>query len=188
MKAHGLYSVMGNFGSGKTFGTFLDLYGLDSNENYIIANVPYPKVDLFFSEKQDLYRIITQLEEYCQDTNYDIVKYYNEVSKLKNVILVVDEAHLYFPARGRKEKNNLRDKISTLVSQCRKRNIKIYIISQRLKLVDLNFRRYSDFIIQYRKRSFMNLIHRCHRMTYENEGDISDIQGDEQKSYVVSSD
>jgi hypothetical protein len=98
-KAHGLYSVMGNFGGGKTFGTFLDLYKLDKNENYIIANVPYSRVDLFFSTKEQLFSIIDDLETYCQDTNYDIQKYYNQQGNLKNIILVVDEAHLYFPAR-----------------------------------------------------------------------------------------
>ncbi|MDR0860590.1 MAG: AAA family ATPase [Candidatus Peribacteria bacterium] len=155
MKAHGLYSVMGNFGGGKTFGTFLDLYGMNKDENYIIANVPYSKVDLFFSTKDQLFKIIDDLEKYCQDTNYNIANYFNDLQNLKNIVLVVDEAHLYFPARGRKDKNNLRDKISIIVSQCRKRRIKIFIISQRLKTVDLNFRRLSDFIIQYKKRSFL---------------------------------
>jgi hypothetical protein len=46
----------------------------------------------------------------------------------------------------------------------------------------------SDFIIQYKKQSFMGLIHWCYRSIYENEGDIADIQGDEQKSYIVAKD
>lgn len=186
-KQFGVYSVMGNFWSWKTFGTFLEISQYSKEKNFIIANVPYKFVDLFYSRKQELYQIIEALERRVVDTNDDVFNYYLVRGQYKNIVLVVDEAHLYFNARNR-DKGGLMERLDILLTQCRKRNIKIFFISQRLKRVDINIRRMTDFVIRYKlKRIPILWIQRSKRTVYENEGDLADIQGDDSKTYVMNS-
>ena len=83
MKLHWVYSVMGNFGSWKTFWTFLEISKLDKSKNLIIANVPYKFVDVFFSKAEELYSIIESLEKWIWDTNNDIENYYYSMKSIK---------------------------------------------------------------------------------------------------------
>lgn len=179
---------MGNFGSGKTFGTFLEVSKLDPSKNLIIANVPYSFVDLFYSEADELYKIIESLEKRIYETNNDVESYFYSMKSYKNIVLIVDEAHLYFNSRKR-DKSWLMDRLDVILTQCRKRNIKIFFISQRLKRVDLNIRRMTDYVIRY-KRQWIPILwtQRSIRTVYENAGDLADIQGDEWKTYVMNSD
>lgn len=187
-KQYWVYSVMGNFGSGKTFWTFLEVSQLDKSKNFIIANVPYKFVDLFYSKPQELYAIIGALESWVLDTNNDILSYYFARAVYKNIVLIVDEAHLYFNAR-KWDKGGLMERLDILLTQCRKRNIKIFFISQRLKRVDINIRRMTDFVVRYKLRRIPILgIQWSSRSVYENEGDLADIQGDDSKTYVMNKD
>ena len=186
MKLYGVYSVMGNFGSGKTFGTFLEVAQLDKEKNFIIANVPYKFVDLFYSLPDELYAIIENLEKWIRATNDDVETYYLSQFDYKNIVLIVDEAHLYFNARKR-DKGGLMERLDVILTQCRKRNIKIFFISQRMKRVDINIRRMTDFVIRYKKRSIPILwIQRSTRTVYENQWDLADIQWDDSKTYVMN--
>lgn len=187
MKQFWVYSVMGNFGSWKTFWTFLEISQLDKEKNFIIANVPYKFVDLFYSKAQELYQIIEHLEAWIYGTNNDIFTYYFAKWSFKNIVLVVDEAHLYFNARKR-DKGGLMERLDIILTQCRKRNIKIFFISQRLKRVDINIRRMTDFVIRYKLKRIPILgIQRSTKTVYENEGDLADIQWDDSKTYVMNS-
>lgn len=178
---------MGNFWSGKTSWTFLDLSKVDKRKTYIIANVKYSFVDKFFNTTKDLSLVLDSIINYCKITNKDIKKYYEERWKYKDIILVVDEAHLYFDSRNRK---NYSSSLDVILSQCRKRNIKVLFISQRLKRVDLNIRRLADFVIRYRreKKPIFIGFEWTKRFIYSNEGDLADIQGDDQKTYIANSD
>lgn len=187
MKLYGVYSVMGNFWSWKTFGTFLEVAQLDKEKNFIIANVPYKFVDLFYSLPDELYAIIENLEKWIRATNDDVETYYLSQFDYKNIVLIVDEAHLYFNARKR-DKGGLMERLDVILTQCRKRNIKIFFISQRMKRVDINIRRMTDFVIRYKKRSIPILwIQRSTRTVYENQWDLADIQWDDSKTYVMNS-
>lgn len=186
MKLYGVYSVMGNFWSWKTFGTFLEVAQLDKEKNFIIANVPYKFVDLFYSLPDELYAIIENLEKWIRATNDDVETYYLSQFDYKNIVLIVDEAHLYFNARKR-DKGGLMERLDVILTQCRKRNIKIFFISQRMKRVDINIRRMTDFVIRYKKRSIPILwIQRSTRTVYENQWDLADIQWDDSKTYVMN--
>ena len=177
---------MGNFGSWKTFGTFLEVAQLDKEKNFIIANVPYKFVDLFYSLPDELYAIIENLEKWIRATNDDVETYYLSQFDYKNIVLIVDEAHLYFNARKR-DKGGLMERLDVILTQCRKRNIKIFFISQRMKRVDINIRRMTDFVIRYKKRSIPILwIQRSTRTVYENQWDLADIQWDDSKTYVMN--
>lgn len=187
MKQFWVYSVMGNFGSGKTFWTFLEISQLEKEKNFIIANVPYRFVDLFYSKPEELYKIIEAIEAWVLKTNDNVESYYLSRAYYKNIILVVDEAHLYFNAR-KWDKWGLMERLDILLTQCRKRNIKIFFISQRLKRVDINIRRMTDFVIRYKLRRIPILwIQWSMKTVYENEWDLADIQGDDSKTYVMNS-
>lgn len=179
---------MGNFWSWKTFWTFLEVSKLDKTKNLIIANVPYRFVDLFYSKAEELYTIIESLEKRVYETNNDVENYYYSMKNYKNIVLIVDEAHLYFNSRKR-DKSWLMDRLDVILTQCRKRNIKIFFISQRLKRVDLNIRRMTDYVVRY-KRQWIPILwtQRSIRTVYENAWDLADIQGDESKTYVMNSD
>ena len=137
---------MGNYGSGKTSGTFLDLLNYPKEKTLIIGNIPYSFVDIMYDTIEELDTILNSIVNYCKITNRDIKKYYLERFKYKDIVLVVDEAHLYFDARKWKQYSDMLD---VILSQCRKRNIKCFFMSQRLKRVDLNIRRLSDFVVRY---------------------------------------
>lgn len=182
----GVYCVMGNFWSGKTSWTFLDLSSVDKSKTYIIANVKYDFVDRFFNTVDELNKVLESIVNYCKITNKDIKKYYDERAKYKDIVLVVDEAHLYFDSRNWKSYNSSLD---VILSQCRKRNIKVFFISQRLKRVDLNIRRLADFVIRYRreKKPILLWFEWVKRFVYSNEWDLADIQWDDQKTYIMNS-
>lgn len=182
-----VYSVMWNYGSGKTSWTFLDLCFLDKNTNLIISNIPYSFVDIHYDTKEELNKILDSIINYCKITNRDIKKYYNERFKYKNIILVVDEAHLYFDARAYKDYSK---DLDCVLTQCRKRNIQSFFISQRLKRIDINIRRLTDFVIRYDRYSMPVLLNTefVNRYIYTNEWALADIQGDDNKTYIMSSD
>lgn len=182
-----VYSVMWNYGSGKTSWTFLDLCFLDKNTNLIISNIPYSFVDIHYDTKEELNKILDSIINYCKITNRDIKKYYNERFKYKNIILVVDEAHLYFDARAYKDYSK---DLDCVLTQCRKRNIQSFFISQRLKRIDINIRRLTDFVIRYDRYSMPVLLNTefVNRYIYTNEWALADIQWDDSKTYIMSSD
>ena len=82
---------------------------------------------------------------FYEETNKDFTTY---DSTRKDIVLVMDESQIYFPARwfADKKQKELREKLTIILTQCRKRYTKIYCAVQRTKMLDINFRRLADYI------------------------------------------
>ena len=119
-----LSCVMWNFGSWKTFWTFLELFKLDKERTYIIANVPYSVVDHYYSTTEDLLNVFDVLWEYSIKTNEQVKSFYNNRWAIKDIVLIVDEAHLYLWARESLTKASILNQLKTIFTQCRKRKIR----------------------------------------------------------------
>ena len=131
---------MWNFGSWKTFGTFLELFKVDKEKTYIIANVPYSVVDHYYSTTEDLLNVFEVLGEYSLDTNSILENFYNNRDNKKDIILIVDEAHLYLWARESLTKASILNQLKTIFTQCRKRKIRVVFITQRLTQIDTSIK------------------------------------------------
>lgn len=168
---------MWNFGSGKTFGTFLELFKLDKERTYIIANVPYSVVDHYYSTTEDLLNVFDVLWEYSIKTNEQVKSFYNNRWAIKDIVLIVDEAHLYLWARESLTKASILNQLKTIFTQCRKRKIRVVFITQRLTQIDIYVRRLADYVEEYEFNKFAN-IERVKWRLYLNKWDVADIETD----------
>ena len=168
---------MWNFGSWKTFSEQLKMYETKDSKVFVISNVPYTRCDWFFSSEQDLIEVFSVLDEWCQKTNYDVENYAKFRKNYKDIYLIIDEAHRYFDSRSSLLKWNNIEKMQNVLTQCRKRNIRIVAITQRLTMIDIRFRRLSDYVEEYKRGSFLWL-YRVKHSVYENRGDLADIEVD----------
>lgn len=168
---------MWNFGSGKTFGTFLELFKLDKERTYIIANVPYSVVDHYYSTTEDLLNVFDVLGEYSIKTNEQVKSFYNNRWAIKDIVLIVDEAHLYLWARESLTKASILNQLKTIFTQCRKRKIRVVFITQRLTQIDIYVRRLADYVEEYEFNKFAN-IERVKWRLYLNKWDVADIETD----------
>ena len=168
---------MWNFGSWKTFGTFLELFKVDKEKTYIIANVPYSVVDHYYSTTEDLLNVFDVLGQYSIDTNADVENFYKNRENKKDIILIVDEAHLYLGARESLTKASILNHLKTIFTQCRKRKIRVVFITQRLTQIDIYVRRLSDYVEEY---NYVNrwIIEFVKKRIYLNKGDVADIETD----------
>lgn len=182
-KEYGVTCISGNFGAGKTFWTFLDLFALDKDEYFIIANVPYSCVDIFFSTTDELVNVLKVLDYYVQETNWDLQLLYKNQPITKKIIFVLDESQNEMWAREALTKANLIKEFKPTLTQCRKRRIKMFFITQRLTQIDIYIRRLSDFVLEYRKRRFFGAF-RTTRSLYENIGDVAQIETDDSVRYI----
>ena len=147
---YGATMITGDFGSWKTFGLWAELYQ-QKKENpdiCLIANLPWAITDVYYNSMTDFSTLIDHLYRFYAETNNDLKDY---DKKRKDIIIVMDEAQRYFPARWFKENKELWDKLIIILTQCRKRYTKFRFATQRTKMVDLNFRRLADYIWYYRK-------------------------------------
>lgn len=168
---------MWNFGSGKTFSEQLKMYEANSNKVFVISNVPYTRCDWFFSSEEDLLEVFTVLDDRCQKTNYNVEDYAKNRKYVKDIYMIIDEAHRYFDSRSSLLKWNNIEKMNNVLTQCRKRNIRIVAITQRLTMIDIRFRRLSDYVEEYKRGSFLGL-YRVRHNVYENRWDLADIETD----------
>lgn len=168
---------MWNFGSGKTFGTFLELFKLDKERTYIISNVPYSVVDHYYSTAEDLLNVFDVLWEYSIKTNEQVESFYNNRWAIKDIVLVLDEAQLYLWARESLTKASILNQLKTVFTQCRKRKIRIVFITQRLTQLDIYVRRLADYVEEYEFDRFAN-IERVKWRLYLNKWDVADIETD----------
>ena len=168
---------MWNFGSWKTFWTFLELFKLDKERTYIIANVPYSVVDHYYSTTEDLLNVFDVLGEYSIKTNEQVKSFYNNRWAIKDIVLIVDEAHLYLWARESLTKASILNQLKTIFTQCRKRKIRVVFITQRLTQIDIYVRRLADYVEEYEFNKFAN-IERVKWRLYLNKGDVADIETD----------
>jgi len=142
--------VGGSFGAGKTKNVFLDSFLWKKKYPYwlLIANVPYDFVDVYFEDKNDLNKIFERLKMYIEETNTE--PYLRKWQRLP-IRLILDEAHLYFFSREFK-------KFATddllILTQCRKRNIQMFFITQELAQIDVLIRRLVPYVYWYQKILF----------------------------------
>lgn len=150
----GATMITWNFWAWKTFWTFYEIYkqALKNPDYLVIANLPYKITWIYFNSFNDLCKLIDYMYRYFTLSNDEI----NDLQKYKNVIFVIDEVHLYFPARQSMDKSRalIRNKLNTVITQCRKRNIKFWFITQRAQKTDIEFRRLADFIWFYKFNRF----------------------------------
>lgn len=143
-----------NFGSGKTFWLGVELYRLkeENPDTCIIANVPRSITDIYYNSIDDFQMILEHLYMFYEETNY-IIDTYNNTRK--DIVLVMDESQIYFPARwfADKKQKQLWEKLTIILTQCRKRYTRIWCAVQRPKMLDINFRRLADNIRFYYKDS-----------------------------------
>lgn len=168
---------MWNFGSWKTLSEQKKMFKTDPNDVFVISNVPYTRVDHFFSSEEDLINVFSVLDEWCQETNYHVEDYSKSRENLKDIYIIIDEAHRYFDSRSSLLKWNNLEKMNNVLTQCRKRNIRIVAITQRLTMIDIRFRRLSDYVEEYKRGSFLG-IYRVKHSVYENRWDLADIETD----------
>lgn len=146
-----------NFGSGKTFFTEFESYELAfKNPDFlIISNIPFNRVDINYNSFQDFAKILDHLYKYFAVSNNEL----KDLDKYKNILFIMDEVHLYFPARQSMDKTRAKlwNKLNTVLTQCRKRNVKFYFITQRVQKTDIEFRRLSEFIYYLNFNRFFGL-------------------------------
>lgn len=173
----GLSCVMWNFGSWKTFSEQLKMYETKESQVFVISNVPYMRCDRFFSSESDLIEVFDVLDRWCEKTNYDVENYAKFRKNYKDIYIIIDEAHRYFDSRSSLLKWNNLEKMNNVLTQCRKRNIRIVAITQRLTMIDIRFRRLADYVEEYKRWSFIGLYWVKHSV-YENRWDLADIETD----------
>lgn len=150
----------------------------------LIANIPMSITDILFNSPEDLKQIIDRVYRFFIETN-DKIDYYNKT--YRDIILVIDEAQNYFPQDGTvlSADKELLAKVRVILTQCRKRNVKFYLCTQRWKTVNINIRRYTDFIYMYDMQHFFdNPKFRKNTMrVYKCWGWISDLLGEDWVSW-----
>lgn len=146
-KNYWLNIITWNFGSWKTFKLWTVLYDLkEQNPNVcIISNVPRSITDIMYNSIDDFQMVLEHMYMFYEETNQDFNTY---DSTRKDIVLIMDESQIYFPARwfADKKQKELREKLTIILTQCRKRYTKIYCAVQRTKMLDINFRRLADYI------------------------------------------
>lgn len=150
---YGLTMITWSFGAWKTFWLGAELYELKKEkwDNVcIIANVPWAITDVYYNSLDDYALLVDHLYKFFEDTN-SMVNEYDRY--FKDIVIVMDETQIYFPARWFADKKikAIWDKLTILITQCRKRNMKMWCATQRTKMVDINFRRLADYIWFYRQ-------------------------------------
>lgn len=134
-------------------------------------------MDHYRSTTKDLLQVFEVLGKYSEDSNHDIKRLFKERKQNKNIILVVDEAHLYLGARESLTKASILNKLKTIFTQCRKRKIRIIFITQRLTQIDIYVRRLSDYVEEYHYKNLI-VLERVKKKVYINKGDVADIETD----------
>lgn len=174
---------MGNFWSCKTFWTNLEAFEASPDTTYIISNVPYSVVNYYRSTEEDLLNVISVLEDYAYWMNHDLEKYFDNQDSYKDILFIIDEAHLYFDARSALAKSNNLQRLNLLLTQCRKRKITMLFITQRLTQIDIRIRRLCDYVTEYHKWHLL-WIERVKKTVYENKGDVADIETDQNVKFT----
>lgn len=110
----------------------------------LIANIPYNFVDYHFDSKEDFDCIMKDLVQYIRDTNS--VEFLKQWKEFPPILLLWDEIHEYLFNRDFK---TLSKDVVLVLTQCRKRNIEINCVSQRVSQVDVFLKRLVWIFHQY---------------------------------------
>ena len=178
-KNYWLSIITWNFWSWKTFWLWVELYKLkeENPDVCIISNVPRSIIDIYYNSLQDFQMVLEHLYMFFEETN-NIIESYDKTRK--DIVLVMDESQIYFPARwfADKKQKELREKLTIILTQCRKRYTRIWCAVQRTKMLDINFRRLADNIRFYFKDTFL-WINLARLYIFECGWAIDDLIGDD---------
>lgn len=155
----------------------------------LISNIPNSIVDINFNSPEDLKTLIEYLFRFFIETNGDI-KHYNKT--FRDILFVVDEAHNYFPQDWSvlSADKELLQKLRVILTQCRKRNVKFYLCTQRGKTININVRRYTDFIYLFVLQKYFDS-DRLKKNTleiYKCWGGVADLLGEDGVSWATIDD
>ena len=185
---YGLSIITWNFGSWKTFWLWVELYELkEKNPDIcIISNVPRSITDIYYNSIDDFQMVLNHLYMFYEETNETLINYN---STRKDIVLVMDESQIYFPARwfADKKQKELREKLTIILTQCRKRYTRIWCAVQRTKMLDINFRRLADNIRFYYKDSFL-WIKLARLYIFQCWGVLSDLMWDDSTTWSSEED
>lgn len=139
----------------------------------LISNVPYKDinwnslVDLFFNSKQDIAKVLDCLKYYIDMTNDE-----NTLKEMyfPPIRFIIDEAHVYFPARWFKEFDA---DMFDIMTQCRKRSILIVFITQEIPQLDKAIRRLVPEVISYEPGGLWLVWKRLYLFKSTEQSDIS---------------
>ena len=150
--------IIWDFGTGKTYWVENIVYMAKEkweDDVCLISNIPNAITDIFYNSPDDLKQILEYLFRFFIESNINIEKY-NKT--FRDIILVIDEAQLYFPQdwTSLSWDKELLQKLRVILTQCRKRNVKLYLCTQRWKTVNINVRRYTDYIYMYNMQYFFD--------------------------------
>ena len=179
--------IIWDFGTWKTF--WVENICYLAKDEYpedilLIANIPMSITDIFYNSPDDLKQIIEYMFRFFIETNSDI-NHYNRT--YRDIILVVDEAQNYFPQDWTilSWDKDLLWKMRVILTQCRKRNVKFYLCTQRWKTVNINVRRYTDYVYMYNMQHFFdNPKFRKNTLeVYKCGGGVADLLGEDWVSW-----
>ena len=150
--------IIWDFGTWKTFWVENIVYKAKDKhpeDICLISNIPNSITDILYNSPEDLRQIIEYMFRFFIESNNNIQKY-NKT--FRDIILVIDEAQLYFPQdwTSLSSDKELLTKLRVILTQCRKRNVKLYLCTQRWKTVNINVRRYTDYVYMYNMQHFFD--------------------------------
>ena len=150
----------------------------------LISNIPNEITDILYNSPEDLRQILEYMFRFFIESNNNIDKY-NKT--FRDIILVIDEAQLYFPQdwTSLSSDKDLLQKLRVILTQCRKRNVKLYLCTQRWKTININVRRYTDFIYMYEMQKFFDnpKFKKNTLVIYKCGGGVSDLLGEDGVSW-----
>ena len=179
--------IIWDFGTWKTFWVENIVYKAKDKhpeDICLISNIPNSITDILYNSPEDLRQIIEYMFRFFIESNNNIQKY-NKT--FRDIILVIDEAQLYFPQdwTSLSSDKELLTKLRVILTQCRKRNVKLYLCTQRWKTVNINVRRYTDYIYMYNMQHFFDnpKFKRNTLEIYKCGGGVSDLLGEDWVSW-----
>lgn len=151
--------VFGFFGAGKTFYTVEEAYNAYKKGYIVVSNMwlAFPHVRWYTAD--ELPPIIKEVQNYHD--NYATPRYApksylwaneikSEEGKTRKFFFLIDEAAIFFNARNFKQNFANSDMIEFFV-QPRKFDCTIAVICQSLKMIDVNFVRLAQEVVEFRK-------------------------------------
>lgn len=184
--------IIWDFGTWKTLWVENIVYECKEKDRdgvLLISNIPNKITDILYNSPEDLRQLIEYIFRFFIETNWDIEKYNHTY---RDIILVIDEVHNYFPQDNTvlSSDKDILAKLRVILTQCRKRNVKLYLCTQRWKTVNINIRRYTDYIYMYNMQHFFNnpRLRRNTLEVYKCWGGVSDLLWEDGVSWATIDD